>query len=86
MFWEYKTVSKKAQPFKDVKIDLQEFDTSLNLLGKDRWELVSAVAVHEQDALENIIYTFKRPVQIAPPKHPEIGFDIDNNNKTGSQS
>lgn len=85
MLWEYKTVSKKAQPFKDVKIDLQENDARLNLLGKSRWELVSAVAVHAQGELEHIIYTFKRPILSKVQKPIEIGFDIDKNNITGSQ-
>ncbi len=60
--WEYKTIKFKTSGFfSGGNLDQQEFEESLNELGFQGWELVSAVDTNKIHGTSNyIIAIFKR--------------------------
>ncbi len=62
MRWEYKTVRLKAKGFIKYKIDEAQLDTMMNELGRDGWELVSALGSNFQGNIREVTAIFKRSV------------------------
>lgn len=62
MNWEYKTVNIKNKPsWSGGKFDESEINKTINELGVDGWELVSAVSANETlGDSRSIIVFFKR--------------------------
>ena len=62
--WQYKAF--KFEPdgfFQGGKIDAAKMENTLNLLGREGWELTSIVAVNAVDGItRNIAVVLKRPV------------------------
>ena len=59
--WEYKTIALGAGGFLGGKVDLQKFESMLNELGRDGWELIAAFDTNQgYGATRDVIATFKR--------------------------
>ena len=60
--WEYKSVALAAHGFLGGKLDLAAFESLLNSMGRDGWELVNAFDTnYGQGATRDVIAVFKRP-------------------------
>jgi len=61
--WEYRTVKLDATGFLGGKVDETELDRLLNDLGREGWDLVTAMDTNTgQGATRHVLYTFKRPL------------------------
>jgi hypothetical protein len=58
MRWEYKTINFTKRSFFTGAIELDNFDTQLNELGREGWELVS---VTQNQMQRGVVAVFKRP-------------------------
>jgi hypothetical protein len=90
MIWEYKTavislLSNVYDAAAQTGFDVTETDQFLNIMGKDRWELVDVNPILTSGNTSQLAYFFKRPIINKPSSLAEIGYDIDNNGITGSQ-
>jgi Domain of unknown function (DUF4177) len=89
MIWEYKTAINKiiTENIKDDSkpFSVSETDQFLNIMGQDNWELVDVNPISVNSNTAQFVYFFKRPMVIKASSLPDIGFDIDNNDITGSQ-
>ena len=64
MQWEYKTIKLATTGWVGGKLDEVKFNTMLNELGRDRWELVSAFDTNQSHgASRDVVAIFKRPVE-----------------------
>jgi hypothetical protein len=65
MRWEYRTIKLATTGFwMGGKLDETEFDEMLNVLGRERWELVSAFDTNQSHgASRDIVAIFKRPLE-----------------------
>ena len=62
MQWEYKTVKLKAKGFFSKKLDENEFESYMNELGREGWELVTAFDTNEfYGQTRDVVAVFKRP-------------------------
>lgn len=62
MKWEYKTLKVGTSGFLGGKLDEDKFDKSLNDLGKQGWELVTAFDTNlGHGATRDVVAVFKRP-------------------------
>ena len=60
--WEYKTAALGAGGFLGGKVDLRQFESMLNELGRDGWELVAAFDTNQAyGATRDVIAIVKRP-------------------------
>lgn len=61
MIWEYKTLKLGATGFLGGKFDEKEFDSKMNKLGKDGWELVTAFDTNmSHGQTRDVVAVFKR--------------------------
>lgn len=59
--WEYKTIALAAHGFLGGKLDLKAFESMLNELGRDGWELVNAFDTNQgYGQTRDVIAVFKR--------------------------
>jgi hypothetical protein len=91
MIWEYKTaINEIKSNLKGTDIrkgfDVIETDQFLNIMGQDNWELIDVNPIIINGNTLHFAYFFKRPIQVKPSSLPDIGYDIDHNGITGSQS
>ena len=65
MQWEYETVKLGTKGFwMGGDLDVTEFTTMLNDLGRDRWELVSAFDTNQgHGQTRDVVAVFKRPME-----------------------
>ena len=62
MKWEYKTLCLSIRGFVAPNVDTEEIDTALGRLGRDGWELVSALDTNAgYGASVHLVAIFKRP-------------------------
>lgn len=60
--WEYKTVRVEAGGWVNLKLDHEQFETQLNELGREGWELVGTTATHDSGGrTHSLMAVFKRP-------------------------
>jgi len=63
MKWEHKTIKLEAKGFMSEKLDLTDFDSFLNDLGNDEWELVSGFDTNlVYGQTRDVVAIFKRPI------------------------
>jgi len=63
IYWEYKTIKFHTKGFTGGLIDTDKFNSMLNELGRDGWELVSCFDTnYSQGASRLVIAVFKRPL------------------------
>jgi hypothetical protein len=63
--WEYKSIKTKTEGFLGGKLDLNEFEFSLNTLGEQGWELVSTFSTTQgEGSTREVISIFKRKLGI----------------------
>jgi hypothetical protein len=63
--WEYKSIKSKTEGFLGGKLDLNEFEFSLNTLGEQGWELVSTFSTTQgEGSTREVISIFKRKLGI----------------------
>lgn len=63
--WEYKSIKTKTEGFLGGKLDLNEFEFSLNTLGEQGWELVSTFSTTQgEGSTREVISVFKRKLGI----------------------
>lgn len=61
--WEYKTVCIEATGFRGDEEDCDSLDSLLNDMGREGWELVTAIDSEQHYAqARKVYYTFKRMV------------------------
>jgi hypothetical protein len=59
--WEYKTIKMDTTGFLGGKLDIDVFETNLNELGSQGWELVGAFDTNQtHGASREVIAVFKR--------------------------
>lgn len=62
MRWDYKTVHFEPGGFFGGKLDFEAFDSRLNLLGAEGWELVNVFDTNQgQGTTRFVVAVFKRP-------------------------
>ena len=62
MKWEYKTLRLSISGFLEPNVDTAEIDSALSKLGRDGWELVSALDTNAgYGASVHLVAIFKRP-------------------------
>ena len=60
--WEYRSVRLDVGGWVGPKVDLGELDATLNALGAEGWELVSALDLSQSDGkTAALVALFKRP-------------------------
>lgn len=59
--WEYKSIKTKTEGFLGGKLDLNEFEFSLNTLGEQGWELVTTFSTTQgEGSTREVISVLKR--------------------------
>ena len=59
--WEYKTIEFETTGFMGGKLDITEFNTTLNECGRNGWELVNCFDTNQsQGASRKVIAVLKR--------------------------
>jgi len=60
--WEYRTIRIATGGFLGGKVEVDEFDRSLNELGREGWELVAAFDTSQGfGQSSDVVAVFKRP-------------------------
>ena len=90
MLWEYKTAINDVAISKSIgdtgnTFNVSETDHFLNVMGLAGWELMQVNQVVSEGNTIQMVYFFKKPLNIDSSNLPEIGYDIDHNDITGSQ-
>ena len=62
MEWEYKAVTLRTEGFWGGEVDIAQLEALMNNLGRDGWELTSALGTNEgYGRSRNVVLLFKRP-------------------------
>jgi hypothetical protein len=90
MIWEYKTaindvVITNSNGNTSNGFNVSETDNFLNIMGLANWELVTVNPIVSEGNTIQLVYFFKKPLNIGSSSLPEIGYDIDHNGISGSQ-
>lgn len=63
--WEYRSIKVLSKGFLGGILEIQEFDTELNRMGSEGWELVSCFDTNQSEgATREVIAVFKRKLSI----------------------
>ncbi len=60
--WEYKVIETECKGLMGGQLEIQHFSDSLNILGKDGWEVISSFTLNiAQGSSKKVVTILKRP-------------------------